>query len=731
MNKLVLLTAAMLIFTFKSNAQEVKDSLEIRSLELQEVVIGGVVETADISSEFSSRMPITSLENPQLSHTVSGKLLRNRNYFVQYNMLSNITGVTPSWAGASPNYTIRGFRTRSNFRNGLNGYVASDIDPSNIAQLDVVKGPSGALFASSMTVFGGLINRITVKPQHNKFATLFFAGGNNNYQRATVDVNLPLSVDRSKLFRVTGAYTNKESFQDQGLYRNLFLAPSFAYKVNKNLKIEAEGEILRRVATNNPLFIPMNPSANGEAVQVGNTTDLKLDYNKSFTDNSVLFKTTAINFYGKISYRLSDRWSAETNLISNNSQSHGDYQTMVLTNNNSSVIRRVVNYGPESIISQQIQQNLRGDFYVGRVRNRLLAGLDYYRYSYGTTANGLDGSRANGAEGAVRPVFDTVAVHGNNPAYGLFNAQQITSRLAGRIPAITLAVQNSYSAYVSDVINPTEALSIMISARIDRLVNQGTYNKTTNATTGDYNQTAFSPKLGVTYQVLPQKLALFASYMNGFQNVAPTSQVDGTISNFRPQLGNQLEAGVKVELAKKLLEATLSYYHIQVSNVVRSNPENVSIFIQDGRQRSRGLEADLQSAPLQGLFLHAGFAYNDSKLTVADANTQGLRPVNSGPALSGNWYINYMLKGFALKGLSAGLGGNHYGKDVIINSRSAGQFYTNAYSLINAQISYDQTGYALALSADNLLNTKYYYGGRGFVTPGNLRQVILSLKLKL
>jgi iron complex outermembrane receptor protein len=78
---------------------------------------------------------------------------------------------------------VRGFRTRSNFRNGILGYVASDIDPVNIAQLDVVKGPSGTLFGSSMTVFGGVINRVTVKPQDDNFTSITLAGGNNNFQR--------------------------------------------------------------------------------------------------------------------------------------------------------------------------------------------------------------------------------------------------------------------------------------------------------------------------------------------------------------------------------------------------------------------------------------------------------------------------------------------------------------------------------------------------------------------
>jgi iron complex outermembrane receptor protein len=57
----------------------------------------------------------------------------------------------------------------------------------------------------------------------------------------------------------------------------------------------------------------------------------------------------------------------------------------------------------------------------------------------------------------------------------------------------------------------------MLSARVDFLQNSGTYNKTADVWTGAYDQTAFSPKVGLTYQLLPEQLAFFASYMNGFR----------------------------------------------------------------------------------------------------------------------------------------------------------------------------------------------------------------------
>ena len=44
------------------------------------------------------------------------------------------------------------------------------------------------------------------------------------------------------------------------------------------------------------------------------------------------------------------------------------------------------------------------------------------------------------------------------------------------------------------------------------------------------SQTALSPKLGVVYQPIQDKVSVFANYMNGFVNVAPrtVANVDGS-----------------------------------------------------------------------------------------------------------------------------------------------------------------------------------------------------------
>ncbi|WP_281233775.1 TonB-dependent siderophore receptor [Flavobacterium gelatinilyticum] len=703
--------ALAFVASLQNYAQE-KDSTAVKYTLMDEVIIEGVRKSKDVASGLASKLPLKNLENPQVTASVSPQLIRNRNFFTQGQMLLNAAGVAPSWAGISPYYTIRGFRTRSSFRNGVNGYVASDMDPVNIAQLEVIKGPSAVIFGgggSTMVTFGGLINRVTVKPQQTTFADITVQGGSYNLQRATIDINRPLDKEGKVLARLTGAYNYSDTFQDQGFSKTFFLAPSIAYRISDDLSIQLDAEILNKTATNNPLYqVALGTARSAD--------ELHLDYYRSFNDNSMTINNKAVNIYGKVIYRLSENWKSETNLISVNNKTPGDYIRLRLDDDSQNVTRRVYRMYPENITSQQIQQDFVGNFKIGNMKNRLIAGVEYYHYLYGIASKSMN--------------FTKVSATAPDPENAYVNNEYISGQLALKPYGENYkAIQDQYSLYVSDVINPLENISVMLSARINYINNKGTEDLLTATTTGDYTQTAVSPKLGINYQIIPERIALFANYMNGFQPQAPQS-VNGQMTNFQPVYGNQWESGVKVSLKKNLLDAVLSYYTIDVTNVVRQNPNDTASYLQDGEQRSSGFEADLESNPIKGLFLHAGFAYNDSRLIVSDALTQGLRPVDSGPKLSGTWYVNYTVQSKALQGFSIGIGGSHYGKDLMINNTN-GSFYTNPYTIINSVLSFEKTGYVFSLSANNLLNEHYWYGGRGMITPGTLRQMVLSFKLKL
>jgi iron complex outermembrane receptor protein len=111
--------------------------------------------------------------------------------------------------------------------------VTSGIDAVNIEKIEVIKGPSATLFGSTLTSFGGLVNRVTKKPYDVFGLEVGHTVGNYDLNRTTVDLNTPLGSNVA--FRLNSAYNYEGSFQNYGQSRTFAVAPSLSIKANDKL----------------------------------------------------------------------------------------------------------------------------------------------------------------------------------------------------------------------------------------------------------------------------------------------------------------------------------------------------------------------------------------------------------------------------------------------------------------------------------------------------------------
>jgi iron complex outermembrane receptor protein len=192
--------------------------------------------------------------------------------------------------------------------------------------------------------------------------------------------------------------------------------------------------------------------------------------------------------------------------------------------------------------------------------------------------------------------------------------------------------------------------------------------------------------------------------MNGFENASGTDFYGNT---FKPQQANQWEAGIKLDALNNKLNATLSYYDISVTNMLRDDPDNATFSLQDGTQKSKGFEAEVIANPLPGLNIVAGYAYNDSKFEKANKSLEGLRPVTAGPDKTADLWISYrFVKGNA-KGLGVAFGGN-YGSESFQTNTETFVFTIPSYTVLDASVFYDRPVYRIGLKVDNITNEKYW-----------------------
>lgn len=701
----------------------------VEDINQQEIEIEAAANKfAQKETDYVARMPLKNLENPQVYNVVSKELIQEQVVTNFDDAVKNAPGVNRLWSSTGRGgdgagyFSMRGFSVQPSMINGIAGISNGGIDPANIERLETIKGPSSTLFGSSLISFGGLMNIVTKKPYETRGGEISFTSGSYNLNRLAFDVNAPLNKNKTALFRLNGAYHYEASFQDAGFKKSTFLAPSFLFKANKRLTFFINAELYNAESTN-PLMVFLNRS---RPLQYKTIDELNFDFNKSYTSNDITIKTPTLNLYGQISYKISNAWIAQTNVARSVRKSDGYYSyVMFLDPAKDTVLTRYLSDQNTITSTTDLQQNFVGDFRIGDMRNRMVAGIDFLNIQ--TTNNST-------AYIAYDKIITTPGYV--DPNYGTLTQQAVDAKLAASTTPTKTGVNSwTYSAYVSDVLNITEKLLVMGSLRFDYFDNKGTENFSTGKTTGKYEQAALSPKFGLVYQVIKDKVSVFGNYMNGFKNVAPVTQPLADVSGtFKPQQANQLEGGVKLDVLRHKLSFTANYYDILVTNMTRTaqiisggNPYNITV--QDGSQRSKGVELDMIANPFSGFNIVAGYGYNDSKMVDADKTVEGLRPVSAGPAHLINLWASYTFTQGNLKGFGLGMGGNHASENVISNTTVIGTFTLPAYTILNATVFYNAPTYRLAIKADNLTD-KAYYGGWTTIERQMPRRIMASVTLK-
>ncbi len=678
---------------------------------LDEVAVRAKQDRVREESDQIARLPISNMENPQVYNVVSSELMREQVVSNLDDALKNVPGLNKLWTstGRADNgagyFSMRGFYIQPSMVNGMAGISNAGADPANIERIESIKGPSGTLFGSSLISFGGLINIVTKKPYETFGGELSYTLGSYGLNRITADVNLPLNTSKTALFRLNTAYHSEGSFQDVGFRKSFFIAPSFTYHASDRLTFQLGMEYLSTEGTN-PLSIFLSRTR----PLIAHTPDeLGIDFTRSFTNKDLTIRNPTLNLYGQASYQLGHGWVSQTNFSRSVRGTDGYYSYLMFRDAggvlNDTLLTRYVSNQHATASATQVQQNFIGDFKLVGLRNRLVAGMDFLLIE----SENDNSPWVSDLVSAIRP---------NDPRYGLYDRQIVDARIAASGAARTRNLSQSYTygAYVSDVINLSRSTLVMLSLRADKFDNRGMINYNNGVGSGAYEQTTLSPKLGLVQQILKDRVALFVNYMNGFRNVAPVTQpLPELNTTFKPQQANQMEGGLKLDLLKHRVSVTASYYNILVSNMTRpavyvKDDTSYNYTVQDGTQRSSGLELDVLANPVNGLNLVFGYSYNDSKMEKADKNVEGRRPVSAGPAHLANFWASYTITRGAAKGLGLGFGANYASENIVTNDLRTGTFTLPSYAVFGATAFYDAGRYRLALKLDNLSNEVYYTG---------------------
>lgn len=662
--------------------------------QLEEVIIQSNYNKAQ-SSEDVAKIPLKNIENPQVYSVVTKELLTEQLVTDVRQAFKNMPGVTEATDPAGGiNVMSRGFFTPVGARNGLPFVAAgrSSLDFINIESIEVLKGPSGTLFGNAITSYGGVVNMVTKKPFDTFRGEVGYSTGSYGLQRVTADINAPLNKEKTVLFRATSALHKQFSFLTDGHTNRFSFNPSVLYKASDrltlSLDVEAYNEDLNKIQYYSSL----------DALGINNVKDIPVKYNQSFFGNSFNAKAFTTRTYGRAEYKISDQWTSVTDVAVANENIDHSYQGYISFLSHNTVMREGGDFGPIRTAVTDVQHNLKGDFKLGGLRNRLVWGIDYVSYYQKRNSRGT-------------AILDTIDITQPISAINEMEMSYAYAHVTGTGYNTEYKFQQ-LASYVSDVVNITDNLMALASVRFDRYMLAGDYG---------YNQNSWTPRFGLVYQPVKDHVSLFGNYMSGFTNNGIGTQPDGSVFVFKPSFARQWEGGVKINAFQNRISGSISYYTININDAPRSDPDGT--LHQDGKQTSKGIDVDLRASLAKGLSVTAGYGYNRNKYIKSDYAEGKL--VSESPKNVANIWVSYRFSGDpVLQHFGIGAGVNYAGDCFLDDANTIG---VPAYTYINGTLFYESSAWRLGIALDNISNEHYW---NAFATPQAPRNVTANITFK-
>lgn len=149
-------------------------------VELKETEVIGTREQAyrATTAPTANKSDTPVKETPFSIQTVTRELIEDRGVMTFGEAIRTVPGVTNQvgFGGVNDRFRMRGFGTETNLKNGIRraSFVAID-DLANIEQIEVLKGPSSALYGRFEP--GGVVNLVTKKPLAEQRTQVDFSTG--------------------------------------------------------------------------------------------------------------------------------------------------------------------------------------------------------------------------------------------------------------------------------------------------------------------------------------------------------------------------------------------------------------------------------------------------------------------------------------------------------------------------------------------------------------------------
>jgi catecholate siderophore receptor len=701
---------------------------------LPEVVVSGSADKsyAPDATTVGGKEAIAVRDVPQTVNVVNRAVLEAQAANSMTEALRNVPGITISageGGAIGDNINLRGFSARTDvFRDGFRDRGQYSRDTFNIEAVEVLKGPSSMLFGRGST--GGVINQVSKKPSLKASAEASATVGTDDYYRATLDVNRPLS--DSAAVRVAAFGQDLRSTRDVVRNQDFGIAPSLRLGMGTPTELTLSALIQRNDDIPDYGFPVLTSNGPGT---VRKPADAPANAYYGYLDDH--FKQAVNMASGALRHKFSPTLTLRTQLQVSSSRTEAAPSPLT-----SSSVRRVSeikalpanpptlndplntlvasredrdrNFSDKSLFSQtDLIAKLKSGNMLHTVTTGLELGRDKYheqRYVWNTTV-------------AQREI------NLGNPVNGTRQGQRLLSRTVDTT-ADTLAV------YVNDQVDLNKQWKVVGGLRWDRYkVSSGLalaslpagFPADTTLSSVPHSDSMLSQRAGVIYQPTESQ-SYYLSYGTSFNPSAETVTQSASTAALDPEKNRSYELGAKVDVLDGNLSFNGSLFNVSKTNA-RTTDTVTRITTLDGDVRVRGMELGVVGRITPAWQVLAGYTLLDGEVVKArevgtgfDAGivSQG-KSLQNVPRHNASLWSTYSF----MQNWEAGGGLVYSSKRFVNNFESAA---VDSFTRVDASLAFKQPSYDIRFNLQNATDKKYYEvasGGRA--TPVKGRTVLVTL----
>ncbi len=530
--------------------------------------------------------------------------------------LNYTPGVFTNFAGGATRYetvSLRGFHggdTTNTFLDGLRlmsdggSYNNLQIDPWFLERIDVIRGPSSALYGQ--TIPGGLVMMTSKRPQFASEGHVKLFAGNNATSGAAFDYTDALNDQWA--FRLTGITRNSDTMYDHQREERYAIAPSLLWQPDENTSLLLRAYLQKDPSGGYHSAVPADGS-----LYASSGPKLGRGFFDGESSRNEFKRRQQIYSY-EFDHQFNEVWSFRSNASYTHANVDQQQVYQIGWNTDRSALNRYYSGESSSLAAYAIDNQLAADFATGAVRHKVVLGGEYHEYTNDLWDDSAYATQLNPFNGV-----------GGGPQ--LYTDYALTQPGTSRVNAKRRYYQSG--VYLQDEM-VLDKWHLDVSGRYDRIVAK---NSLLDSDTTYRRQDDHVSGRGSLLYAFDSGISPYASYSQAITPQA-LSGADGNL--LKPTTSEQYELGLKYQPPGTSSLYTAAVYDLTQKNVANRIVQG-SYYEPAGKVQSRGVELEARTQLTDRLTGIAGYTYNHLRFKDAIDGNNGNTPYITPDHMASLW----------------------------------------------------------------------------------------------